>query len=134
MNHFSLTDLSNWSKRCPRWQQETLRRLLEKGELDEKDYVELTALAKQPYKEELQQAPLEFTASANTNTAPDIRAISLKCIREIANAGALSKGPIEFSSKGLSVIYGNNGCGKSSKCCALSRRQSLFVWSGAGVT
>ena len=32
------------------------------------------------------------------------------------------------------VRLGINGCGKSSKCCALGRRQSPFVWSGAGVT
>lgn len=105
----ALQEIVNWSAEIPIWQSDALRRLVVSGELTSEDYEELVALCKNP---ELANQPLQSQHVASEGTG--IPAVSLKNIRKVKNVNALAENQtLNFSPKGISIIYGDNGAGKS---------------------
>jgi energy-coupling factor transporter ATP-binding protein EcfA2 len=98
-----------WSIDRPRWQRDALRRLVMRGPLAATDIDELTAIC---CDEVAQAASLEqqHLKPANLSGHP----ISILRVVEPKGINALpADQTLEFAEKGLSVIYGDNGSGKS---------------------
>jgi len=105
----ALADLIPWSKDCPAWQRDALRRLCAKATLDDSDLDELTALCKNMGKGAAPLAPEHVPDPAATTTV-----VNLRAIHGSKNVNALKPGErLTFAKTGLTVVYGDNGSGKS---------------------
>jgi hypothetical protein len=104
-----LADILAWSAECPAWQRDALRRLCLKDELDETDLCELTDLCK---RNGTNAVPLAAKDIPDPRAAT--AAVCLRAIHGIENVNALKEGErLTFDQAGLTVVYGDNGSGKS---------------------
>jgi energy-coupling factor transporter ATP-binding protein EcfA2 len=133
-----LKEIFNWSKSCPNWQRDALRRLVQNGTLSEKDFAELALICESAH------SPLPNGVSIPVSQPlseeclpPDVRSdqsVSLKTIDTVLNVNALvSKQPLSFGASGLTALYGDNASGKSgyarilkSACRARSRPRRVL--------
>ena len=106
----ALQDILAWSEDRPRWQRDALRRLCTKDFLDEKDYEELLAIAK----DEKSSARV-LTKKYVTSLDAVHKIVTLRSIRDTNNVNALKPGErLSFKKgAGITAIYGDNGSGKS---------------------
>lgn len=113
----ALRDIVAWSSDRPVWQRDALRRLVTNAELTEADIDELAALCKKPT---LPFDPVQIShISASKTGAPTV---SLKAIRNAENINALAEGQsLGFIPKGVTIVYGDNGAGKSGYVRILKR-------------
>ena len=111
-------ELIKWSTTRPAWQRDALRRLILSPNITAKDLQEIESLCKishgiksesspdlkpQPLKQE--HVPSQFP--------PEIP-VRITSISEVKNVNAISsEAPLTFSDIGLTIIYGENGSGKS---------------------
>ena len=105
----AMVEILDWSKNIPAWQQDALRRLCQNGELDDIDIEELTILCKNNGKDSI---PLYIQDLRN----PEVTAntVNLLEIRDTCNVNALKPGELlTFCKSGMTVVYGDNGSGKS---------------------
>jgi energy-coupling factor transporter ATP-binding protein EcfA2 len=114
----AIDEIIKWAQSIPAWQGDAVRRLLEAGEnpLSAADEAELLALAKAGLKIGLATTnkPSPPSAGMFSSKPPVPQAISLLSIEEIKNVNAIQNGTsITFGKTGLTVVYGNNGAGKS---------------------
>lgn len=130
MKTFTYEDLIDWATRLPAWMQDALRRLLEQGELNNADFDELASLAKAPYEGTSPDACTPLTAPTSPSSETRSEPVSLTAVTDIARANALAEGPISFSPEGLSIVYGDNGCGKSSLARILKKACRSLVPGG----
>jgi hypothetical protein len=113
----ALRDILAWSEDRPAWQRDALRRLVTQGELSKTDIDDLTALCKDSAKKSdpLQQRHI----SAQHKGAPTV---ALKNIHNVQNVNALAeRQKLTFLPKGVTIIYGDNGAGKSGYVRILKR-------------
>ncbi|MEM6413521.1 MAG: AAA family ATPase [Pseudomonadota bacterium] len=105
----ALRDILTWSKDRPPWQRDALRRLVDQGELSAGDIHQLTALCKDS---SLEIDPL---AEGHINAQrAGVPTIALKKLRGVQNVNALAEDQtLTFIPKGITIIYGDNGAGKS---------------------
>lgn len=106
-----MKELVAWSAELPPWQRDALRRLVVSGSLTEACLADLVAMAcgvpDAP-------APVPLDASHIGSAGTPGRTIALKAIRNLKGVNALADGQeLGFATAGLSVIYGENGAGKS---------------------
>lgn len=113
----ALREIVTWSKERPLWQRDALRRLVITGELTADDVGKLVALCKDPT---LEAEPIEERhITAQKSGAPTI---SLKSIRNVQNINALTQGQaLTFIPRGVTIVYGDNGAGKSGYVRILKR-------------
>lgn len=105
----ALADILAWSKYCPEWQRDALRRLCIKGELDDADLSELTVLCKSKGK-----GGAALAADHIPDPEAAATAVNLRAIHGAENVNALKTGErLTFDKAGLTVVYGDNGSGKS---------------------
>ena len=111
-----LESIFEWSQGLHDWQRDALRRVLEKGPLDDQDADDLRALVKSSVDiadaKKRQAVPLakEQIPIAAVLGHPVI----LKALENVKSVNALADGQgLTFSERGLTVIYGDNGSGKS---------------------
>lgn len=105
----ALADILAWSKDCPEWQRDALRRLCEKDELDGTDLDELTSLCKRKGKG---GTPLTADHTPDPESAATV--VNLRAIHSVENVNALKHGErLTFDKAGVTVVYGDNGSGKS---------------------
>jgi len=98
-----------WSRDRPAWQRDALRRLVIQGTLGEEDITELTAICCIPAAASI---PLEKEHLKSAGVSGE--AISLLRVVEPNGINALPKDQrLEFAKAGLTIIYGDNGSGKS---------------------
>ncbi len=108
-------ELEAWFKGRPAWLQDATRRLLEKGELEDADYNELLKIcgneAGIKYEEDVPKA-VGIPAGAFAQEE-HIHKVEVNSISSIIGINALNpRNPLNVP-EGLSVIYGQNGAGKS---------------------
>ncbi len=105
----AFADLLVWAAPRPAWQRDALRRLVLNGSLKSQDIDDLVALCLDPT---LPHEPISDThvSSHGAAGAP----ITLLRIENPTGINALaSDQKLEFAQKGLSIVYGDNGSGKS---------------------
>ena len=111
-----LHEIHSWAQSLPLWQQDAVGRLYGGGELTDGDLDGLLALAKA---EAGIEDPEGRTASAledaDVAALPvPTRLVQLASIKDVANVNALAQGvTLPFSPTGITVVYGENGAGKS---------------------
>ena len=106
-----------WAESRPSWQRDALRRLFHSGSLSSQDLQELTHVCRKDVGLEVPDPvppakPLTNGDIAGQNIGASM--ISLTSIANIENINALApKLSLPFAESGLSVVYGDNGAGKS---------------------
>lgn len=125
-------DILNWSRDRPAWQRDALRRLVEKGELAEDDIAALTEICKAAHglAEAQGGIPLDTAHLPNRNAAQG--AIALESIFHHEGVNALAQDQTLKFGPRLTVVYGDNGAGKTgytrilkTACRARGREQIL---------
>lgn len=105
----ALKDILAWSQARPVWQRDALKRLTKKDTLSEQDIDELTALC---LDDALQSAALE--EADLSSPASGLPPVQLKSVGNVQNVNALAENQrLSFLDKGITIIYGDNGAGKS---------------------
>ena len=112
-----LNDILKWATiSLTAWQRDALRRLFQKEVLDQQDLDDLYAMLKSahgvPDSENREPDPLsqKHLPVQTANAAP----VTLRAMRELKHVNRIPNGQIlEFSPKGMTVIYGGNAAGKS---------------------
>lgn len=112
-----------WSSGRPGWQRDALRRIVAKGKLSEDDKAELVQLCLKGQGADgiaLEAAPL--TAAHIPAAATTVSAITLTSIAEVSGVNRLAVGQtLPFAPLGITVVYGDNGVGKSGYARILKR-------------
>ena len=111
-----LQEIFKWSKGCPKWQQDAIARLYQKRQLSDEDYDDLYALLKSEHGITDAQGRIPKKIDDEQVVAPNAknRLVQLVAIKNLRNVNALAEDQrLPISPVGLSVIYGENGTGKS---------------------
>lgn len=119
-----LQEILIWTQGLPAWQSDAVSRLLAKQTLTPQDYEDLYALLKLAHgiPDQKNRQPKTLTADqipapVEANTHIELRAIkNLLNVNAIAENQQLAVGPA-----GMTVIYGDNGSGKSGYSRVLKR-------------
>ncbi len=111
-----LREIHAWSQKLPLWQQDAIRRLYGMRGLKVDDLTDLYALAKVEVgiEDPEDRKPIAL-GEADVPTPPvPTRLVQLAAIKDVSNVNALAEGTsIPFAPTGLTVVYGENGAGKS---------------------
>lgn len=131
-----IQEIHAWSKGLAAWQQDAIARLYQDRVLSVADLEDLYALVKVeagiPDPEGREPKTLEDAQVAPP--ADPARLVQLAAIKELANVNALANGgSVPIALAGLTVIYGENGAGKSGysrvfkhACRARDRREPIL--------
>jgi hypothetical protein len=112
----ALAAIVSWSAECPAWQRDALRRLCEADKLYADDIDALLTICKSASNGE----PL--TADHVRDPAAGAAAVTLKRLHSIQHVNALvANERLTFDKIGVTVIYGDNGSGKSGYARALKK-------------
>ncbi len=107
-----LASLSKWFSERPRWLQIAATRLLQQSELTDKDVSELATLCQQEVDGKLPKTACSFPTSAFSEGTPGT--LRLCSISDVEGVNALApRKPLEFGKSNITIVYGNNGSGKS---------------------
>lgn len=121
----TISEIVKWAEGLPEWQSDVLRRLFINGELSEAEKQEVIDIAKNSAGIVLKPLPpvaVPFTAvhAPGQTTSTDVT--YLKTIRDVKHVNALAGNQtITIGGKGITVIYGDNGSGKSGYSRLLKR-------------
>jgi energy-coupling factor transporter ATP-binding protein EcfA2 len=112
-----MPELAQWFSGRPLWLQDAARRLLENGEIQQKDITELLILCKLeagvPVDSgtPLTAKPPRVDAFTSADAAYSLR---LESISKVQGINALApRSPLQFGTEPLVIVYGSNGSGKS---------------------
>jgi energy-coupling factor transporter ATP-binding protein EcfA2 len=104
----ALADILKWSADLPAWQRDALRRLCNQTKLETADITALVAICKG----DATAAPLD--ASHIRDPAASHAVVNLGALHSLSHVNALAQGErLSFGKAGLTIIYGDNGAGKS---------------------
>lgn len=111
-------EILEWSKTRPTWQKDALRRLILNPNLTTQDLQEIESLCKisNYIKSESfpDLAPHPLEQEHISYQVPQDLPVRVTSISEVKNVNAISSEvPLTFSDIGLTIIYGENGSGKS---------------------
>ena len=111
-----LQAIHHWSQDLPAWQQDAVRRLYLDRDLTAADLDDLYAMAKAVHGIEDPEKRTPTGLAAAQIAAPPVpnRLVQITAIKNLLNVNALAEGQIlPISATGLTIIYGENGTGKS---------------------
>lgn len=131
-----LREILNWSQELPEWQQDAIARLYAKAELAVQDYDDMYALLKAEHgisDAEGRKSNKLTTAQIAAPQSTD-RLVQLTAIKNLRNVNALAEDQrLSINQNGLTVIYGENGSGKSGysrvfkkACRARDQRETIL--------
>ena len=113
----ALKSIIMWSKSQAAWQRDALRRLLYKETLSQKDIDELLIQCKSKHipptstDTQIESIPID---TKDLPLSQELESVSLRAILRIRNVNAIDiDSELRFQTEGLTVIYGDNGTGKS---------------------
>jgi len=114
----ALNDIVIWSEEAPLWQRDALRRLYVKGSLDDSDSAELWSLCRQPHNLTDPEETIVAAITLNDGHIPtnlnSSGTIALKSLGRATHVNALAEDQtLNFAVEGLTIVYGDNGAGKS---------------------
>lgn len=103
----ALASIVTWSETCCPWQRDALRRLYA-GRISEADIEELVAICKG------QGTSIPLSQDHIRDPRAAAKPVSLICVHAVENVNALApRQTLSFDRTGMTVIYGENGAGKS---------------------
>lgn len=108
-----LTEILKWSEDRPSWQRDALRRLLKNEVLTELDIEELTELCKKEHGLSDFNEYFPLTKKDIPEADLESRKINLKSIFHHKGVNALAESQTLKFGANLTVVYGDNGAGKS---------------------
>lgn len=119
-----IQEILAWSRDLPPWQSDAVRRIFEQRSLGSSDIDELAVLAKVHYgianSEGHSVRPLTQEQVPASSAAE--RQVRLLKLRDLRHVNAVAEGQqLRFAPEGLTVIYGDNGAGKSAYSRVLKR-------------
>lgn len=117
-----LSEIYAWSQGLPKWQQDAVVRLYANRQLGEDDWDDLYALAKQEVgiADPQNRKPQKLLESQVAAPPVATRVVQLTAIKDVSNLNALVEGgTLPIAQNGLTVVYGENGAGKSGYSRAL---------------
>ncbi|MCK9399729.1 MAG: AAA family ATPase [Bacteroidales bacterium] len=115
----TIDDVITWANTLPAWQGDVVRRVLTTGEqpLSNQDYSEILALARadlklSPPPDNLK--PIPPVAGKFSGAPATVLAVKLLSIDDVRNVNIIKAGQTQpFAESGVTVVYGDNGSGKS---------------------
>lgn len=116
--------IQQWSGGIPAWQQDAIARLFFQGALDPNDHTELYALLKASQGIALPEGLVaqKLAADQVPPTPAAGTLVQLIAIKNLANVNALAGDQhLPISEEGITVIFGQNGSGKSGYSRALKK-------------
>ncbi|MCF8466212.1 MAG: AAA family ATPase [Sneathiella sp.] len=104
-----------WSKSRPLWQRDALRRIVQNGYPDAAALDELLALCKKEHGDNSVTLTAKPLSKDQLPVDPGAgESISLASITNVAGVNQLASGQtLDFEQNGLTIVYGQNGTGKS---------------------
>ena len=103
-----LSEIVTWANSCPMWQRDALRRLCDNERLSQEDLDSLLGICKG------EQEGSPITAEHVRDPSASNLEVSLSKLHNLQHVNALQSGEtLTFQKSGLTVIYGDNGAGKS---------------------
>ena len=113
----ALAELVAWSEICPFWQRDALRRLCAQDHLTDKDLDAFTTMCKAGG-----QGAVPLTREHVRDPAAGSATVTLRAIHDVQHVNALAAGErLTFDKTGVTIIYGDNGSGKSGYARVLKR-------------
>lgn len=119
-----LQEVLTWSKTIPAWQSDAVARLLAKQTLDASDMDDLFALLKAEHgiPDPKGRVPKPLTADQIPAPVEKTTHVSLLAIKNLCSVNAIAANErVPIGATGLTVIYGDNGSGKSGYSRVLKR-------------
>ena len=119
-----LDEILNWSRSLRPWQQDALARLYSQSQLTENDLRDLVALVKAEHgipdpqgRQSIVPDPSLVPVGASSG-----RRVVLHSMRSVSNVNALAADQqLDFAESGITIVYGDNGTGKSGYSRVLKR-------------
>jgi len=111
-----LQEIVKWSQSRPAWQQDVIAKLYESPDISVQDYDDMYALLKSTHDIPDPENRVPTKIAVEQVAAPQVtdRLVQLVAIKNLRNVNALAEGQrLPINPGGLSVIYGENGSGKS---------------------
>lgn len=108
-----LQEILTWSQTRPAWQRDALRRLVQNGELSEDDIQVLTEICKGAHGLAEPQDTTPLAKEHVPDKAAAVAPIALDSIFHHRGVNALAEGQTLKFASGLTVVYGDNGAGKT---------------------
>lgn len=111
-----LQEIYKWSQALPTWQQDAIRRLYLDRTLSPNDLEDLHAIAKAVHgiEDPDKRAPAKLAAAEVAAPPVADRLVQIVAIKNLINVNALAQNQsLPIGPVGLTVIYGENGAGKS---------------------
>lgn len=111
-----LQEIHKWSRGQPAWQQDAIRRLYADRNLSAADLDDIYALAKTAHgiEDPDKRVPVKLADADLAGPPVPNRLVQISAIKDLVNVNALAEGQsLPISPTGLTVIYGENGAGKS---------------------
>lgn len=130
-----LQEIQRWSSDQPAWQQDAIARIYSKPDLTAQDLDDLYALLKVDHgiPDPAGRTPGKLSADQIAGVAPKGQRVQLESIKNLLHVNALAPDQhVPIAKTGLSVIYGENGAGKSGysrvlkKACRARDRSELI--------
>lgn len=119
-----LQEILVWTQGLPAWQSDAVSRLLAKQTLTPQDYEDVYALLKLAHgiPDPKNRQPLPLTADKIPAQIEENTHIELRSIKNLCNVNAIAENQqLTVGSTGMTVIYGDNGSGKSGYSRVLKR-------------
>ena len=112
-----LDDIIDWALEQDEWKQDLIRRLIENGDYNSKDVDDISNLILKEfgYIENLEVKPKVLDREKNKSIKKfEDKKVVIQKINNLKNVNALCpKSSLVFAEDGLTIIYGQNGVGKS---------------------
>jgi ABC-type hemin transport system ATPase subunit len=110
----ALNEILAWSTTAPAWLRDALRRIVTASEVSEQDVRDLVELCKSPHGLSTSAAIPDALSAEHVPAVSESGAVSLASITHVSDVNALAPNEtLTFAPAGLTVIYGDNGAGKS---------------------
>lgn len=106
------------------WQRDAMRRLFQKQQLDQQDYDDLYAMLKSArgLSDSQNRQPVPLAQEHLPAQVANAATIVLRAMRDLKDVNRIALGQkLEFAPRGITVVYGDNGSGKSGYSRVLKR-------------
>jgi energy-coupling factor transporter ATP-binding protein EcfA2 len=119
-----LQEIFEWSKELPDWQSDAIARILAKHNLDDDDVKDFYAMLKSSHGivDPDGRIPQPLMSEKIPALAKNNSHLQLLAIKNLRNVNAIAENQrLDFAPAGMTVIYGDNGSGKSGYSRVLKR-------------